>query len=31
MLRNPKTGNIKKINFGDLKGGLTTKISNPKA
>ena len=30
-VRNPKTGNIKKINFGDLKGGLTTKISNPKA
>jgi len=30
-VRNPKTGNIKKINFGDLKGGLTTKIGNPKA
>jgi len=30
-VRNPKTGNIKKINFGDLKGGLTTKIDNPAA
>jgi len=30
-VRNPKTGNIKKINFGDLKGGLTTKINNPEA
>lgn len=30
-VRNPKTGNIKKINFGDLKGGLTTKINDPKA
>lgn len=30
-VRNPKTGNIKKINFGDLKGGLTTKIGNPAA
>jgi hypothetical protein len=30
-VKNPKTGNIKKINFGDLKGGLTTKINNPAA
>ena len=30
-VRNPKTGNIKKINFGDVKGGLTTKIDNPEA
>jgi len=30
-VRNPKTGNVKKINFGDLKGGLTTKIGNPAA
>jgi hypothetical protein len=30
-VRNPKTGNIKKINFGDLKGGLSTKINDPKA
>lgn len=30
-VRNPKTGNIKKINFGDVKGGLTTKINDPAA
>lgn len=30
-VRNPKTGNIKKISFGDVKGGLTAKVSNPKA
>jgi hypothetical protein len=30
-VKNPKTGNIKKISFGDLKGGLTTKINNPAA
>ena len=30
-VRNPKTGNVKKINFGDLKGGLTTKIGNAAA
>jgi hypothetical protein len=30
-VKNPKTGNIKKISFGDLKGGLTTKIGNPAA
>jgi len=30
-VKNPKTGNVKKINFGDLKGGLTTKIGNPAA
>jgi len=30
-VKNPKTGNIKKINFGDVKGGLTTKIDNPAA
>ena len=23
-VRNPKTGNIKKIEFGDVKGGLTS-------
>ena len=28
-VKNPKTGNVKKINFGDVSGGLTTKISNP--
>lgn len=30
-VRNPKTGNIKQVNFGDVKGGLTTKINNPAA
>jgi hypothetical protein len=30
-VRNPKTGNIKKIAFGDVHGGLTAKVSNPKA
>lgn len=30
-VKNPKTGNIKKINFGDVKGGLTTKINDPAA
>jgi hypothetical protein len=30
-VRNPKTGNIKKIEFGDEKGGLTAKISDREA
>jgi hypothetical protein len=30
-VRNPKTGNIKQVNFGDVKGGLSTKINNPVA
>jgi hypothetical protein len=30
-VRNPKTGKIKKISFGDVHGGLTAKVSNPKA
>ena len=30
-VRNPKTGNIKQVNFGDVKGGLSTKINNPAA
>ena len=30
-VKNPKTGKIKKINFGDVKGGLTAKINNPEA
>ena len=30
-VRNPKTGNVKVINFGDVKGGLTAKVSDPKA
>ena len=27
-VRNPKTGNVKKIEFGDEKGGLTSKIND---
>jgi hypothetical protein len=30
-VRNPKTGNIKQVNFGDVKGGLSAKVSDPKA
>ena len=30
-VKNPKTGKVKKISFGDAKGGLTAKISDPKA
>ena len=30
-VRNPKTGKIMKISFGDVHGGLTAKVSNPKA
>lgn len=30
-VRNPKNGNIKKISFGDVKGGLSAKVSDPKA
>ena len=30
-VKNPTTGNIKKVSFGDVKGGLTAKVSNPKA
>ena len=30
-VKNPKTGNVKKISFGDVKGGLTAKVSDPKA
>lgn len=29
-VKNPKTGNVKKINFGDVSGGLTAKIGDPK-
>ena len=29
-IRNPKTKKVKKINFGDSKGGLRLKISDPK-
>ena len=27
-VKNPKTGNVKKINFGDEKGGLSAKIND---
>lgn len=30
-VKNPSTGKIKKISFGDAHGGLTAKVSNPKA
>ena len=30
-VRNPKTGNVKVVNFGDVKGGLSAKVSDPKA
>jgi hypothetical protein len=30
-VRNPSTGKIKKISFGDVHGGLSAKVSNPKA
>lgn len=30
-VKNPKTGNVKKIAFGDTQGGLTAKVSNPEA
>lgn len=30
-VKNPKTGRVKLINFGDAKGGLTTKASSPGA
>jgi len=30
-VKNPKTGRVKVVNFGDVKGGLTTKINNPVA
>lgn len=30
-VRNPKTGNIKRIEFGDEKGGLTSKINDKEA
>jgi hypothetical protein len=30
-VKNPKTGNVKKIAFGDVHGGLTAKVSDPKA
>lgn len=30
-VKDPKTGKVRKISFGDLKGGLTAKVSNPEA
>ena len=30
-VKNPKTGNVMKINFGDVKGGLTAKINDREA
>jgi hypothetical protein len=30
-VKNPKTGNVKVVNFGDVKGGLSIKLSDPKA
>jgi hypothetical protein len=30
-VKDPKTGSVKKISFGDVHGGLTAKVSNPKA
>ena len=30
-VKNPSTGNIKKIEFGDAKGGLTSKINDKEA
>ena len=30
-VRDPKTGNVKKVNFGDKKGGLSSKINDREA
>jgi hypothetical protein len=30
-VKNPKTGRVKVVNFGDVKGGLSAKVSDPKA
>jgi len=30
-VKNPKTGNVKVVNFGDVSGGLSAKVSDPKA
>lgn len=30
-VKDPSTGNVKKITFGDAKGGLTAKINDPEA
>ena len=31
FVKDPASGNVKKISFGDVHGGLTAKVSNPKA
>lgn len=31
FVKNPKTGNVKVVNFGDVSGGLSAKVSDPKA
>ena len=30
-VKDPKSGNVRKISFGDVKGGLTAKVSDPEA
>ena len=30
-VKNPKTGNVKVVHFGDVSGGLSAKVSDPKA
>ncbi len=30
-VKDPKTGNVKVVNFGDVKGGLTAKVNDPEA
>ena len=30
-IKDPKSGNVRVINFGDVKGGLSAKVSDPKA
>jgi len=30
-VRDPKSGNVRVVNFGDVKGGLSAKVSDPKA
>jgi len=30
-VKNPKTGRVKPVHFGDVKGGLSAKVSDPKA
>jgi hypothetical protein len=30
-VKDPKSGNVRVVNFGDVKGGLSAKVSDPKA